>query len=211
MTQLRYDGCDRMRVAIISAMGARACRAVLGARAPRPERTPRPFPMPRPIGPSRRRLRAAPRHRRFRAAGCRRAGHPAIGARYPDGYALDWHGARRCAASPYRNGGTDPQRLRLQRVHPVRVRAVRRCRCRERCAISSRSGQPCRAGTSSNPGDLIFFTTIDAGGVARGDRGRRRRVRPRARARPGSCGSSASARATGRRGSSARGECFGNP
>ena len=128
---------------------------------------------------------------------------PAPPALRLDGYALTGT-ALSLRGTPYRDGGTDRRRLRLQRVHAVRLRPARR-RAAARGARSVRIGKAGRSRRICAPGDLIFFTT---------DRARRRRTwRSRSaatssstrRARPAWCASSASARATGRRGSSALG------
>ena len=90
---------------------------------------PRPFPMPggapaaaahRAPSPAAPTPATAPAPSRPDAARPRsRAARGAL-----DGYALVGT-ALALRGTPYRNGGTDPQRLRLQRVHAVRLRAAR--------------------------------------------------------------------------------------
>ena len=80
---------------------------------------------------------------------------------------------------PYRNGG---DRLRTASTAAASRSTSSRStasRCRARCAISFGSGKPVKPDELA-PGDLLFFTTVGAGRLARGDRHRRRSVRPRA-------------------------------
>ena len=71
-----------------------------------------------------------------------------------------------CAARRTATAAPIRTRLRLQRLHAVRVRAVRASRCRARSA--SNFGWEHRSRPRSvAPGDLVFFTTTDAGTVAR--------------------------------------------
>ena len=92
--------------------------------------------------------------------------------------------------APYRNGGIDPRRLRLQRVRPLRLRqhgvAMPR-QAREQFRIGKRRS----ARTDLAPGDLVFFSTDGAGRLARGHRHRaaissstRQAARRRARRAP---------------------------
>ena len=173
--RLRVDRC-----------GAQALSDTRRASAPRPPATRRSGSPPQSL----------PGSPIDRAAGA----HLATPGRF-DGYALDRHRAdlARHALSERRQR---PERVRLQRVHAIHLRAVRRERCRGKCASS------------------IGWETGEAGGAGarrhdfllRRPRPGRRTWRSRSaatssstrRARRASCAWSTSAPATGRRGSSAR-------
>ena len=69
------------------------------------------------------------------------------------------------------------ERLRLQRVDPVRLRTARYPAAAETSASSSQTGRRIRA-ENIGPGDLLFFIDDDQRRVARGHRHRQRPVHP---------------------------------
>ena len=96
----------------------------------------------------------------------------------PNGYALSGT-ALSLRGAPYRDGGIDPSRLRLQRVRPLRLRAAR---CRDAAAgsrsVPRRQERRPRSAGAGRPGVLLDDR---AGRIARRHRDRRRSVRPRAK------------------------------